>query len=551
MSGLTASSPNGSNTLECCQIKLTHTAENQGRREIYLKTAETYDAHLGMGDLAFEALTQAYNENRADVDLLDRLDAMAAKYNQWAELEAVLGQDLDALPDADLRQDLLRRLGDISGNRLNDPNKAIAYLQQALQYRPGDVDALATLDALFVKNEMWAALGDTLERRVEVATEPGEKSVLLERLAGLWGDKLMDAEAALRCHQQILEIDPDHPISLKSMQKLYAEVQDWDALAKNLSRQAEVLLDEEEQVRIHAAAGELYAEELSDMSAAIEHWSKVVEIDPAHAKANQALDILLSAEERWDAYAMHLQRRLSHTKDAAAKLDINRRLGVVLGEKLGRGEDALTSWLQVLEHEPKSLDALRALLELYDERAMWEDFVRMARRLTPLAEPAEAKDTRYRLARVLGENLGEREQAIKLAREVRAQEPHAPEELSRLGQMLVNIEAYDEAVVCFEKSAALTEAVDDKVALYYQATEIYRNDLKKPEDAQEAYESLIAAKPEDFRAFGELAQVYRDTQQWRKLVALNDAFLVHAPEQARLAILTEIRDVQDEHLGEK
>ena len=539
------------NYAQLLETKLTHTAENQARREIYVELSKCYDEHLNVGDLSFQALTRAYNENRADIELLDLLEATAERHNQWAELVAVLGVDLDAVPDADLRQNLLRRLGDICGNRLDDTERAIAYLQQALQYRPDDKEALASLDAIFEKKEMWAALGDLLERRVEVAQEPSEKSVLLERLASVWGDRLMDAEAALRCHQQILEIDPDHPISLTSMEKLYAEVEDWDALAKNLTRQTEVLTDPENLVRINAAAGELYAEELGDMGAAIDHWQAVVAIEPAHEMANQALDVLLAAEERWEEFAEHLQRRLSHTRDAAQKLEINRRLGVILGEKLGRGEDALGSWIDVLQQDPKNLDAIRALLELYDERAMWDDFVSMAKRLIPLAEPPEAKDVRYRLARVYGENLGQVDKAIKLAREVRAQEPHTDEEMARLAVTLSNIEAFEEAVVALEKAAALTEEPETKVARYYEAAGVHAEKLGKPNDAREAFEAILAVRPDDPNAYTSLAEIYRDTEEWRQLIALHESFLPHAAADARLDMLTEVRDVQDQKLGEK
>ncbi len=537
--------------VDLLEAKLSQTAESNLRRGIYLEIADTYDQHLMVGDMAFLALTRAYNENRADYELLEKLEETAKKHGSWEELVEVLGQDLDAVADPKLRQHLLHRLGDICGNQLNNPQQAVAYLQQALQYDPRDEQALATVDGLLEKHQMWAALAEVLERRIEVAAEPSTKSQLLERLASVWGDKLMDAEAALRCHKQILEIDPDHPLTLKSMQKLYAEVQDWDSLAKNLARQAEVLTEAEDQVRIHSAAGELYAEEFGDNAAAIEHWAKVVDLVPSHPEANSALEVLLTAEDRWEELADLYQRQLAITKDLGQKSEINRRLGVILGEKLGRSEDALSSWLEVLQHDARNLDALWALLGLYSERAMWEEFVGIARRLIPLVDPGEAKEVRIQLAKALGENLGRREDAIKLGREVRASEPHVAADLVRLGEVLVNIEAFDEAVVTIEKAAALEEDVDVKVGRYYEAAALYRDRLEKPNDAREAYEAILEARPEDGEAFSALAEIYRNTQEWRKLVALNESFVPHAEPDARLAILTEIRDVQDGKLGEK
>lgn len=538
--------------VELLQLKLSQTPETEQRREIYVDAANVYDEHLKAGDMAFMALRAAFGENRTDADLLARLEAVTKKYGYWAELVSALAVDLDALPDPKLRKGILNRLGDICGNQLNDPQQAIAYLQQILQYDPTDTETLDSLDEMLSKNQMWAALADILERRIEMAPEAPVKSRLLEKLASVWGDKLMDAEAALRCHKQILDIDPDHPLTLKSMQKLYAEVQDWDSLAKNLLKQAEVLKDKEDQVRIHEAAGDLYAEELADNNLAIEHYLKVVEFEPAHSRANPALDVLLSAEERWDLLAEHYRRQLTFVKDTTQKSEINRRLGIILGEKLGRTDESLTSWLEVLHHDSRNTDALRALLPLYAERAMWEDFATAAKKFIPLIDPVEAKEIRLQLARALGENLDKRDEAIKLGREVRATEPHTVEQLERLASMLINISAFDEAVIVLEKGGAIAPDPESKCQWYYRAVDIYRDKLSKPNEARVALDAILVNQPADMRAYDLLAEVYRNTQDWRKLVVLDETFVPNAPDaQKRLVVLTEIRDVQDQKLGEK
>jgi len=123
--------------------------------------------------------------------------------------------------------------------------------------------------------------------------------------------------------------------------------------------------------------------------------------------------------------------------------------------------------------------------------------------------------------------------------------------MSRLAQMLKNIEAYDEAVIALEKAASLEPDNEAKVALYYEAAELYSEKLGKPNEARAALEGLREAQPEDEIAFQALAEVYRNTNEWRKLVSLHEDFVPHAASELRLQILTEIRDVQDEKLGEK
>src|SRR5690606_11264190 len=114
------------------------------------------------GDMAFGAVVRAYNENRADASLLERLESLAEKYGYWEELVQVLGVDLDAIPDQQLRRTLLLKLGDICGIRIGNYERAVVYLNQLLQYEPNDLEALEKLDAILEKNQMWAGLADIL-----------------------------------------------------------------------------------------------------------------------------------------------------------------------------------------------------------------------------------------------------------------------------------------------------------------------------------------------------------------------------------------------------
>ncbi len=532
-------------------LRLSHTPEHQLRREIYLKLAAAHDLQLKQGEMAFLVMARAFGENKTDAEVLSRLENIASKYSLWDELVGVLSDDLDALPDPKMRTHLLHRLGEVCGTHLNNMDEAIGYLKRALQYDPSDEVALASLDNLLEKNQRWASLADTIERRIEVALEPRRKSELLERLAVVWGDRLMDTDAALRCHQQILDIDPDHPITLRSMQKLYAEVEDWDNLARNLERQAKVLTDKDDQLRIHKAAGALYAEEMNDNRLAIGHWFKVQDLQPADTEANAALQVLLTAEERWEDLAELYRKQLAYTQAPSEKLDINHRLGVILGQKLGRRDDALQSWLKVLEQDGKNVDALTALMPLYSERAMWQEFSAMARRLVPLVAPGQAKEVRIALARALGENLGLRDDAIRIAREVRALEPHTVDQLDQLASILSNIQCWDEAVITLEKAAAREEDTHGKVTRYFLAANMYRDALEKPNDAQDSYERILAAQPDKLQAYQALADILRNTQQWRKLVSVGEEFFPRAPQSLRVSILEEIREIQYSKLGEK
>src|SRR5690606_2574782 len=134
--------------VQLLETKLTFTPETDVRRGIYLRLAEAYGEHLGAGDMAFGAIARAFNENRADLDLLEALEASAQKVGSCQKLVQIQVVDLDAVPDLHLRMTLLRKLVAICRAMLGDSNSDITYLNHALQYEPNDKSSLEVMDAV-------------------------------------------------------------------------------------------------------------------------------------------------------------------------------------------------------------------------------------------------------------------------------------------------------------------------------------------------------------------------------------------------------------------
>jgi tetratricopeptide (TPR) repeat protein len=529
--------------VQCLHTLLAQTSAVPERRTVHLQVAAFYDAQPQQGTMALLALARAYQENRADAEVLEQLQALAQRHSLLDELVQILSTDLDGIADPALRQSLLHRLGDLCKDHLHDAAEAAQFYGQALQDEPSDPYALAALDALFLAQSDWPNLKANLQRQVDLGlpAKDGQRGAL-ERLAEVLSEHLHDAQGALRCHKQILSQDPDNLVSLQRMQRLFAEVADWDSLLSNLQHQARLATDPADKVRIYAALGTLHAEEFGNNTASIEAWQQVVQSAPDHEEGGQALQILLTAEERWEDLAALYRGQLALCRDADERLDINRRLGVILGDKLHRSDDAVKSWEKVLEQDVKNTEALEALCALYKERGLWQNYASMVRRLLALSPPAQAKALRLDLAEAQGLHLEARDEAIRLGREVRATEPHTAEQMQRLAELMVALSAWDEAAICLEKAAGLQPEAAPRVLLYRRAVQVHTEELQRPHAARSALEGILQATPDDAAAFAQLTTVLRETQAHRELVAVLQAYLVHAAAAQRLPILVEVRD---------
>src|SRR5687768_13756860 len=100
------------------------------------------------------------------------------KRGAWGELIDVLGKAAAVEPDPGKRVELYLQLADLLETQLQDPMQAIAAYRSALDADPVNADALASLDRLYRKNELWEQLVDVLARKASAETDPDEQAKL-------------------------------------------------------------------------------------------------------------------------------------------------------------------------------------------------------------------------------------------------------------------------------------------------------------------------------------------------------------------------------------
>ncbi len=532
--------------------KLQLIASQEERPAIYKEIATTILEKLGQSERAYMVLCRAFDEDRAAESVREMLEELTDKLNKYEDLAEIYADSLETLPDQDLRLKTILKLASIYDEKLKNSESAISWYEKALEAVPNDAAILANLDRLFTATEAWNKLITVLEQEIEISSESKDKVAFLLRLAEVWNNQLFEDEQALNSYKKVLELDPENIPALKATANIYEETDSYENLAESLRKQAELLPDNEEQFRIHKRLAELSAEEFSDFADSIEHWKKVIAITPSDEEAQRSLEFLLNEEERWEELADHYRLLLTLKSDEQEKAEIYSKLGVVLGEKLGRTTDALSSWEEVLNTDPHNLEALRALMPIYLERAMFDKFEEVAKVAMPLVEAEEAQTIRFNLAKVIGLELNRPEEGITMAKDYLRLEQVKADELEELGAALEKMEAFADAATAYAKAPDLLEGqVDKQVELYLKAANICRDKLESEKKATEYLESLREVKADHKEAFDRLRAIYKETEQWRKLIALDDDFVNYADKELAYELLSEIRDIQNNQLAEK
>ena len=482
-------------------------------------------AFLRTDDLA--GLTAYYEgwveANPEDVAAMARLGELLDRQRRTAEARAWFEKAVKAAPgDGRLRRALVDQL-----LRADDYAAAAEQFAQLDELSPGDPDTLRDWGTVYLNDpslspEQRLAEAEQVWRKL--LTDRAEDPVAVTQVAD-WLRQAGAEEPARALYARAVELAPDDPRYreylgeyLHVLGKSEEAVQVWNGLAaggnrsvRTLARLSEVLggfgydaraaeaaaaadaLDRQEAGSADPAAGEL---EFADRMRFAELFVRAENADAAQGQITKAEALAVTPEERRavlgaaidaDAAAGRLADRIAELKanaeenprDAAVRLRL-----ALYQDAAGEAAPAAATAAAAVALAPTDVTALATLSELQEKAGLTGDAVRSARRLADLDRQRRA-DHLTRVAE-LQLRLGQRDAALRTAREVVAGAPGNPEGLAflsrvafRLGNEDVGLDALRRAArgagsdpgPLLELSAALADRfrTDEAVELLWRA----------------------------------------------------------------------------------
>ncbi len=524
------------------------------RKTLLVELAAARDAQEEP-ELAYLALWRAFKEDPNDAELRRKMESAAEAAKTWDELVGAYEEELPRIGDNADAADVCLKMGQVFEQRLGEPERAVEYYQKARELMPeSGVKALPALDRLYGQLDNAEAQAEVLEALSNQVRESNEKISLLFRLGQLANDRLDSPDRAANAFERLLELDPKHLPSLRSLELLYDTAKTHDKLYKVLQAQRE-LVNPADRERLTGKMAAVSSEGLSDVGHSIDLYRELLAKNPRNEQAFIALDTLLERAQRHDELKELLEGKLKVTIDPRELVRLNERLGRVLFTHLGRGEDAIGFFRAALERDARHKGALEALRDIFDSLNRKDDLVIVLRRLIPLQEDAGGvKVLRVRLAEVLAVG-NRREEALDAARRALEVEPHTIADLEKVQQVFVQLKAWPDAVRALElKSATYLEAEDREAAIaaLFQVVDLWRDAANKPESAGAALEKVLEIDPSNRVAYEQALKQYELVNDWRAYAQVMDRYLPHlVTEDEKVVTLRELAKVQEQKLGQK
>jgi len=479
------------------------------------------------------------------------LDPLYRELERWSELVELNAARARSEDSPDERYRLYLDSADVLETKLERPIATLDAVGAALREHPGDESLKMRIEALAEANDAWGRLVSVYRSILEDDLGEPERLDISLRTADIYDGRLADPNAAEAAYRAALDVEPGSERALRALVRLLTEQELWEELESVLGRLREVVYDPAELISLAFQHAKLHEIQLHDLGAAIETYGQVLDLDPAHMDAMDALIRLYTSEamheELFDAY----DRRLQLHGDPDERYDMLVKMATLSTVELGRPDEAIDLWTRVLELRSNDATALDNLASLYRDGEAYAELADILDRQIALADDAEARVALLHQSGYLwAESLDNPDVAIERYRAVLDLIGDEPTAMSALRVLYERTSDQENFAATVERLLELDRIDDDeRPAIYEQLGEIYTDILLKPDDAIRAWTLRTELVPHDEHALDRLEGLHTQQGQWEACISVLEKKIALTPEDAdKVELLRRVASIWHDQL---
>jgi tetratricopeptide (TPR) repeat protein len=549
-------------------------ADHEALLGVLRRLAETADGHDRPALLFRMGALQAGPLNRRDdaIDTYEKLADEALSEEAAAELErlyreagrhddvaSLLERQLDGavgMAQLELRIRFARLLLDDLGDTLRaldelgealesdqDNEEAIAMIEKVLSasQEPDERGLVAEmLEPVYLRVGDWEKLQHVLTARIECSQDPGDRKQLLRRLATLQEEQLEDYSSALDAVASLLRDEPGDASLWREVERLGPLTgDDYEQRVAEIFVVAleQVGADDPSTADMCSRTGELF-DIVDDKQQALKWYARAFEFSPDSDDLFGAIDELLTELGRNEERVEHYRAATDRSTDDDFRVAALGVIAEIYCDDLARFDDAIDTYREVLDIDPRDAVTLDSLTVLYKRQARRDDLIELyALRSEQAEEPADAAAHQLNLARLLAEEPGARDEALDQWQLIVDAQPEHAEAIADLEGLLEAEEALDRKqrlidmlrplyqgtanwqglVALNSASLELVNDPMDKVALLHETARLWE---VQGEDGRRAFDLLRQAfrlTPDDEGTREEFQRLADEIDAWSEL----------------------------------
>ena len=533
--------------------RATYTEDLWERKTMLLRAVPVFEVKLNNAVMAFTVAAKALDLAPTEEELrfeVERLADLAGEHAALIDLyRSIIGRvAVDDSEEATLPFRLAA--GRIQEEKLNRPEMAEVFFDQALAIDGENTLALDALERIYTATEDWSGLSGILTRKVEVAYDPAVQGELLRRVGMIAEEKLHDLPAAAKAFQQALDVQERDAVAYDSLERIFAAMQDWRELVAVLERRADVASEPAEMVRCRSEVAEIWATTLHDVERAIDAYFDALSVKNDDLRAMVALEPLLASEQDWSRWLEVTERHLALLTGTSERIELLLARAEVQEKSSDDVFSAIGSLEAVLALEAGHDAAFSSLERIFSEQERFEDLISLYdRRAAAAGALDERVSARTKAAAVLVEQQD-------TARAIASLEQALDLRGTELGALAILAGLYEEtanwkrSVELLDRAADVTGDDASKLVFHFHAGELLGTKLGLHAEALDRFNrarDLDGTRPAVLRG---VASELEALGRWDEAVSVQLAHLEMTTEvMDRAALMTAIGRTHLAHMG--
>jgi tetratricopeptide (TPR) repeat protein len=452
------------------------------------------------------------------------------------------------IPEVERELDLRR--GRILLEELRDPDRAEAAYRRALELDQQNPAALAALDRIYRQIGDMPKLVEVLWRRGEAEYESSAKRDFFAEVGRLREERLSDDPGAIVAWKLVLELAEGDAEAHQRLIGLYERAKAWEELVELLELASRFASDHDMEIARRRRVAQVLTDEIGALDRAVDAWITVTDLVPDDDTALVALTDVHRRRGDWLAVQETLSRRLVLAPDVAARVAIHRELARLAEGERKSPEEAIGYLFQILDEDPRNLDAFQDLERLLGQLERWHDLAELLARRAEVQAGAEQVATLARAADVWEGKLQNPTEAAEILEQILAREPAYVPALTRLARIYEGAGDWDRCGETLRRALDLKPTGTDAADLYYRLGRVTEAQSGELAQALPYFEKALSYAPAHAEAIASLERAARERGDWRQvaeLLATREAAETDAGR--KLALAVELADIHRQKLG--
>jgi tetratricopeptide (TPR) repeat protein len=514
MEGLLADHKRWEDLIGVIRRRIDLSDDPAARERLYANMANIFDAELGKPEEAIAAYNEVLGFDAASQRALGALDNLYSRQGMHAELAENLEQQLRLCESEEQEMGLMLRLARLQETDLGQKEAAIETYRQVLERQMQNASAIAALERLGNEPEHEVEIADILgplyrnigdhqkllgifEVQIRRADDPARAVELLHEMAELHEDAAGNLDAAFDTLARALELDPGAQVTQEGLERLanatdrFADLaRVYESLAARISQDEGA--DLELAIALYTISATIYERQLGALDNAIAHYRRILQLEPSHLDAVEALERIFRGADRYEELSQVLQLRAQLLHDVEHQKRALMQAAQIEEEVLERVDTAVAVYQKVLEIDAEDLAALDALIKLFMGMARWPALLEIYNRKVDLVfDSEERKRIYYQMGAVYEGELGEVRKAIDTYQRVLEIDPDDLTALGRLDVLFQQAEDWPELLTVLQREADLAGDREESISYQYRIAALYDARLNDVQRAIELYRDLL------------------------------------------------------------